>query len=70
VDSKPLNQSVTDAIRYWEPRRLVYNAALAVIVVVYFWIGLPASKQNLNTDFVLGLFLLIVIGNACGGSYL
>jgi hypothetical protein len=63
VDSNALNDSVTDAIRYWEPRRLVYNGALAVVVVIYFWTGLPGSKQNLNADFVLGLFLLVVIAN-------
>ena len=63
MNSQAFSASVTDAIRYWEPRRLIYNAILAVIVVAYFWIGFPASKQNLNADFVLGLFLLAVIAN-------
>jgi hypothetical protein len=63
MDSQSLRDSIGDAIRFWEPRRVLYNAILAMIVVVYFWIGLPSSKQNLNVDFVLGLFLLAVVAN-------
>jgi len=39
-----LRESLTDAIHYWEPLRLAYNAVLAVIVLIYFWMGYPASK--------------------------
>ena len=63
MNSQTLKESVTDAIRYWELRRLVYNAALAAIVIAYFWIGLPGSRGSINADFVLGLFLLVVIAN-------
>lgn len=55
----------TDAIRYWEPRRAVYNVMLAAIVVIYFAIGLPLSKQILTVNFVLILFLLAVLANVC-----
>lgn len=30
----PLQDLITDAIRYWEPMRLVYNGVLAVLVLV------------------------------------
>src|SRR6185312_219174 len=63
MDSQTLKESLTDAIRYWELRRLAYNAILALIVIAYFWIDLPASKQIIDADFVLGLFLLVVIAN-------
>jgi hypothetical protein len=63
MNSQGLKDSVTDAIRYWEMRRMLYNAVLALVVITYFWIGLPSSKQNLNADFVSGLFLLVVIAN-------
>lgn len=42
---------------------LAYNAILALIVIAYFWMALPSSKQSVNADFVLGLFLLAVIAN-------
>lgn len=53
----------TDALRYWEPRRLIYNAVLAVIVLGYFFAGWPASKPEATLDAVLGLFLLAVLAN-------
>jgi uncharacterized membrane protein len=53
----------TDAIRFWEPRRVLYNLALAVIVVAYFFAGYPSSKVVLSIDFALGLFMLAVVAN-------
>jgi len=53
----------TDAIRFWEPRRVLYNGALAIIVVAYFVAGYPTSKSMLSIDFTLGLFLLAVAAN-------
>jgi hypothetical protein len=32
-----MKEIVTDSIRYWEPRRLAYNAVLALVVVVVFF---------------------------------
>lgn len=63
VDSQTLRESVTGAIRYWEPRRLIYNAVLAAIVLIYFGIYYPASKSFLSIDSVLFLFLLVVLAN-------
>ncbi len=53
----------TDAIRFWEPRRLLYNLALAIVVGAYFVAGFPGSKSVLSIDFGLGLFLLAVAAN-------
>ena len=55
-----LRGMVTDALRYWEPRRLLYNGLLAGIVVVCNW---PVSRQDLSFDSALGLFLLAVLAN-------
>jgi hypothetical protein len=63
MDAQTFRESVTGAIRYWEPRRLVYNAVLAAIVLIYFGINYPASKSFLSIDSVLGLFLLAVLAN-------
>jgi len=62
MDSQTLRESVTGAIRYWEPRRLLYNAVLAAIVLIFFGIYYPTSKSFLSVDSVLGLFLLVVFG--------
>src|SRR3970040_2086482 len=53
----------TNSIRYWEPRRLVYNGVLVLVVVVYFAAGLPGSRDALSVDRGLMLFHLAVIAN-------
>ena len=63
MDHQVLRESVTDAIRYWEPRRLAYNAFLAAVVLAYFWIGYPASKAVLSVDAALTIFVLAVMAN-------
>ena len=58
-----LREYATDAIKFWEPWRLLYNLALAAIVIIYFALGYPSSKAALTIDFCLGLFLLAVVAN-------
>jgi hypothetical protein len=53
----------SDALGYWEPRRLAYNGLLGVIVVFYFFRAYPASKAILTLDSFLGLFLLAELVN-------
>ena len=52
-----------NAIRYWEPRRIVYNLLLAAIVVVHYVMGLPFSRTVVQLNSLLLLFLLSVLAN-------
>jgi hypothetical protein len=63
MDSVSVREYFTDAIRFWEPRRVIYNAVLAVIVIAYFVAGYPASKAATSIDFALALFILAVVAN-------
>ena len=63
MDAQSFREGVTAAIRYWEPRRFIYNALLAVVVLTYFGLNYPASKSTISLDFVLLLFLLAVLAN-------
>ena len=63
MERADLRDYATDAIQFWEPRRIIYNLALAAIVIVHFAIGYPASKAALTMDFCLGLFLMAVLAN-------
>jgi hypothetical protein len=63
MDGITLRDSLTNAIRFWEPRRLIYNLVLVFVVIAYFVIGYPVSKTVLSIDFALGLFLLAVVAN-------
>lgn len=63
MEALTIRDSLTDGIRFWEPRRIIYNLVLAVVVVVYFFVGYPVSRTVLSLDFALGLFLLAVVAN-------
>src|SRR6266850_2182566 len=58
MDAPTLRDYATDAIRWWEPKRIAYNVALAAVVSACFLVRLPASKQALTADTLL--FLLKV----------
>jgi hypothetical protein len=63
MDGATLRDHTTEAIKYWEPRRLLYNLALAAVVAITFCLNLPASKAAITIDAVLWLFLLAVLAN-------
>ena len=54
---------VTNAISYWEIRRIIYNVVLAAIVLGYFVANLPASLQLVTPDVIFALFILAVLAN-------
>src|SRR5262249_32288144 len=58
-----LREFATDALRYWELRRLFYNSMLALVVLGHFVASWPASKNVVTSDGALGLFLVAVIAN-------
>jgi len=60
-----LHEIIGNAIRYWEPRRLIYNLVLGLIVIGYFIAHWPASKTEINFSSVLALFVLAVLANVC-----
>ena len=54
---------LTNALSYWEIRRIIYNTVLAAIVLGYFAANLPASLQRITPDVTFGLFILAVLAN-------
>lgn len=61
----------SDALRYWEPRRLLYNITLSAVVLVHFLASWPASKAFLTRDTFFGFFLFGRVGQhrlLCGVS--
>jgi hypothetical protein len=63
MNATDIRDYATDAIRFWEPRRVAYNLVLTAIVVIYFVVSYPLSRVIVSVDFCLGLFLLAVIAN-------
>jgi hypothetical protein len=58
-----LRENASNAIRFWERWRILYNLVLTVVVIVHFIAAYPASKQVLSINFCLALFLLAVVAN-------
>jgi len=61
----PLREILADAVRYWEPRRLGYNALLAAIFlgwVVFTW---PHFRGAFTLNNVAALAVLALLANLC-----
>jgi hypothetical protein len=63
--SGPLREFLTDAIRFWEPRRLIYNLVLAVVVVIWIVASWPHFRPMFTLHSLLLLFILALLANAC-----
>jgi hypothetical protein len=58
-----IRQIATEAIAYWEKRRVVYNLVLAAVTIVGHFTSTASWKPTIGTDLFLGLFFLAVIAN-------
>jgi len=54
---------ISNAIRYWELRRVLFNAVLVLMVVFAFAGEWPEAKQAVNLESLLALFILAVLAN-------
>lgn len=63
--SGPLRGFLADAIRFWEPRRLVYNLILAIVVVVWIAASWPHFRPMFAPHGLLLLVILALLANAC-----
>jgi hypothetical protein len=57
------SEYVVSGLRYWEPRRLIYNAVLVAVVAGHLLADWPGSLVKLSFDVFLGLFFLAVLAN-------
>ena len=58
-----IREVLSNAIRYWERARIIYNLVLAAIVVGYFVANLPDSASRITLDLSLRFFLRAVLAN-------
>jgi hypothetical protein len=56
---------LVDAIRFWEPRRLIYNLVLAVVVVIWLVASWPHFRPAFTLHSLLLLSILALLANAC-----
>ncbi len=63
--SGPFRGFLNDAIRFWEPRRLIYNLVLAVVVVVWLVATWPHFRSVFTPHSLLLLSILVLLANVC-----
>jgi hypothetical protein len=55
--------ALSEAVRYWEPRRILYNGVLLAVVATVYYANLPGARFDLTFDTLQGLFVLAVLAN-------
>jgi len=63
--SGPFRALLTNAIQFWEPRRLIYNLLLAVVVVIWIVASWPHFRPMFMLHSLLLLGILALLANAC-----
>ena len=63
--SSPFRVCLANAIRYWEPRRVVYNIALTAITSVWLVVTWPHFRAALTLPSLLALAVLALVANVC-----
>lgn len=68
TDGPPSNsrvRSFLDALRYWEPRRIVYNLLLVIVCAAWVFLSWPHFRESLTLQHLLMLTVLALLANAC-----
>ena len=61
--SGPFRGVLVDAIRFWEPRRLLYNFVLGAVVVVWLVATWPHFRAEMTLHSLLLLAILALLAN-------
>jgi len=56
---------IAEALRYWEPKRLFYNAIMGVVVIGHIITKWPSIQGVLSFNLLLLFFFLAVLANVC-----
>ena len=56
---------LADAIRFWEPRRVIYNLILAAATMTWLVATWPHFRPALTWDSLLFLVVAALLANAC-----
>lgn len=55
--------ALSDAIRYWEPRRILFNVILAVVTGTVYMSNFPQVRVGFGLDTIQTLVVLAVLAN-------
>lgn len=60
-----LRAILDEALRYWEPRRILYNLVLAVVVLAWVLGTWPHFRPALTLQVLVLLLVLAALANVC-----
>ena len=63
--SVSFRQSLLQASRFWEPKRLIYNLLLTAVVALWIAGTWPHFREALKMSSLPPLFVLALLANAC-----
>ena len=55
--------ALSDAIRYWEPRRILYNVVLAIVTGTVYMANFPHARRDFSFGTLQTLVILAVLAN-------
>ena len=58
-----IRDGLSDAVRYWEPRRWLYNVALAVVVLLCFSLDARSAWRGFTFQTVILILIFAVLAN-------
>jgi len=63
--SGPLRDIFSNALRFWEPRRILYNVALAAVTAFWVVVTWPHFRPALTWSSLLPMAFLALLANVC-----
>jgi hypothetical protein len=63
--SDPFRGLLADAIRFWEPRRLLYNFVLSAVVAIWLVVTWPHFRAAATLQSLALLGILAFVANLC-----
>lgn len=63
--SPPFRQLLANAARFWEPRRLLYNAVLTAVTAAWVAVSWPHFRPAFTFSSLPPLALLALLANLC-----
>jgi hypothetical protein len=64
-ESSPFRSSLPEAIRYWEPRRIIYNFSPLAVCVAWFALEWQHFRPALTWSSLPPLAVLALLANVC-----
>ena len=64
-DRPSLRESINDAAGYWEPRRIGYNGALALLLIGWIVLTWPHFEPSMTFESAGKLLILGILANIC-----